>query len=455
MGNKYIKYEKENKEVIAEKIFVSKKPRSRVMLSTVKDIKRELENHSYQNDEIIDFSNVERIDSEYYLISNKTKYYPSLIEKIQKNDSDLMRSAQWALKIFKIWNNVEGTKSFPSEVKLNYFRVGENDKLKLVNPFINRRIEQYKYQPLEKEYDEIYRPPEVINGAGWDQTSRIYNLGVILYYLVVGRFPFQGEDKTEMYDKKMTGSLIAPRFINPDISIKFSELIVEMLFGDKNKRISSFEEIISRLKNLINNNEVEADQTERQHNLDKSGSQFKKNRLKEKVVFYFRHHWGKTLIAVALVGILVGIGFLGGSPPVVTEETSPEEVVNYFYDSIDKKDPVVIDETTTVDLDKLETMVSEGHVMETMRTAYQSLPEEEKDEDNDKVFGIKNLTINVSQRDEYYVFEANYIFYYPREEEMREKEMEDTLFVEQLENKWQITEIRGDVVDLIEGIFEG
>ncbi len=455
MTAKYIKYEKEGKEVIAEKIFVSKKPRSRVMLSTVKETKQVLQDYSYESKNIIDFNSVERIDSEYYLISEESKYYPSLIEKLEDNNIDLKTTAQWALKIFEIWNNINKNKEFPSEVKLNYFRVDQENNLKVVNPFINKKIEQYKYRDLKKEYDEIYRSPEIINGSNWDQSARIYNFGVILYYLIVGKFPFQGEDKTEMYDKKMTGSLIAPRFLNPNISGKFSELVEKMLTGDKKKRLSSFEEVISQLKNLIKNNEIKAEPEERQQNLDKSGSQFKKKRLKEGIVFFFRHHWGKVLIAVALVGILFGVGMLGDRAPVVTEQTTPEEVVNYFYDSIDKKDPVVIDQTTTVDLKGLNKMISEGHVIESMRTAYQSIPEEGKDAEYNKVFGIKDLTINSFQKNQGYVFEVSYIFYYPREEAMREKEMEDTLIVEQIEDKWQITEINGDVVELIEGQFEG
>jgi len=454
MADKYIKYEKENKEVVAEKIFVNKKPRSRVMLSTVKEIKDELQNYSYENEDIIDYKSVERIDREYYLISDEAKYYPSLIEKLQDNDIDIKTTAKWALKIFEIWNNIEEKKEFPFEVKLNYFRIDEENNLKLVNPFINKKIEQYKYKDLKQEYDEIYRPPEVINGSNWKPSARIYNFGVILYYLMVGKFPFQGKDKTEMYDKKMTGSIIAPRFLNPDISKKFSELVEKMLKNDKNKRLSSSDQIISQLKKLINNNKIKADSQERQQNLDKSGSQFKKKRLKDGFIFFFRHHWGKVLIALTAVFMLLGVGMLGGNPPVVTEQTSPEEVVKYFYDSIDKKDPVVIDQTTTVDLDRLSTMVSEGHVMESMRTAYQSLPQEEKEQEYNKIFGIKNLTINSSQRDQHYIFKASYIFYYPREEEMREKEMQDTLVVKQVEKKWQITEFNGDIVDLIEGKFE-
>ncbi|HKL13250.1 MAG TPA: protein kinase [Halanaerobiales bacterium] len=454
MDKEYIKYEKENKEYVAESIFVSKKPRSRVMLSTVKELKPEINKHSFDNENIIDYKAVEKIDGKYYLISKEDQYYPPLIERVKKADISLKEGVRWSKQIIEIWNSNENANEFTAEIKANYFRLDENKNIKLINPFINKKIEQYRYQDLDNEFDEIYRPPEIINRENWDEKARIYNFGVILYHLSTGQFPFQGEDKKEMYDKKMTGSVIAPRFINPDISASLSDLILDMLAQNKDRRPESLEKVIDNLEKLSQNNTYQASKEERETNLNKSGSQFTKNRLKEKVVFYFRHHWGKTLFFGILIGLIFGIGMLGGNPPVITEQTTPDEVVEFFYSSIDKKDSIVIDQTTTADLGDLETMVSEGHVMETMRSAYGGLPEEEKEGTN-KIFGIRDLTVNKTQRDDYYIYKASYIFFYPREKEMREKEMQDTLTVKKVKEKWQITEIKGSIVELIEGKFEG
>ena len=454
MDNKYIKYEKDNKEVIAEEIFVSKKPRSRVMLSTVKDVKAELDRQFIDNNHVINYESVKKIDGIYYLISSENKYYPSLIEKIKKENIDLETAVDWGKQIINIWNNIKNEVQFPFEIKLNYFRVDEKNNIKLVNPFINKQIEQYKYPDLNDEFDEIYWPPEVINRENWDEKARIYNFGVILYYLTTNKFPFQGKDKKSMYDKKMTGSVIEPKYIKPEISAELSGLIDSMVKNDIKKRPDGLHQISKTIEDLSQNNSFKANEAEKQSNLNKSTSKFKRNRWRERFVFYFRHHWGKTLLFVMLIGLLVGITFIGGNPPVITENTTPDDVVKLFYSAIDEKDPIVIDQAATADLGQLERMISEGHVMETMRTAYGNLPDEEKT-GNNKVFGVKDLKINRAEKDNYYIYDVNYIFYYPRDEIMREKEMQDTLTVKKVEKKWQITDIEGSVVQLIEGEFEG
>lgn len=454
MEEEYIRYEKDNKKQVAESIFVSKKPRSRVMLSTVKDIKPALKKHSFENEDIIDFQSVEKIGGDYYLINKGDKYYPSLIERIKKRDISLKEAVQWTKQIIKIWNSVEQENKFPHEIKANYFRLNEQGNIKLINPFINKKIEQYRYPDIKSEFDEIYRPPEIISREEWDEKARIYNFGVIFYLLSTGKFPFRGQDKKEMYDKKMTGSLMEPRFVNPDISEALSDLIVGMLAQNKKNRPDSLIQVIKNIDKLLKEDKYQAGQKERENNLNKSSSQHTKNRLKEKVVFYFRHHWGKTLFFGILIGLIIGVGMLGGNPPVITENTTPDEVVEFFYSSIDEKDPIVIDQTAAVDLGDLENMVSEGHVIETMRTAYGNLPEEEKEGTN-KIFGIKNLNISRTKKEDYYIYTADYIFYFPREEEMREKEMQDTLTVKKVKEKWQITEIEGSIISLIEGKFEG
>ncbi len=454
MDNQYIEYEKDNKKLAAEPIFVSKKPRSRVMLSTVKEVKPEIDKHSFTNENIIDFTSVEKIERTYYLISREEKYYPSLLERIKEGDIKLKEAVKWTKQMLEIWDSVQAENKFAHELKVNYFRLDTEDKIKLVNPFINKKIEQYKYQDLDKEFDEIYRPPEIINRNEWDEKARLYNFGVLLYRLATGKFPFEGTEKKDMYDKKMTGSLIAPKYVNPEISGELSDLIVDMLAQKPKNRPESLKVVIDKLDHLLKDGSFQASQSEREQNLNKSGSQYTKKRLKEKVVFYFRHHWGKTLFFGILIGLLFSVGMFTGNPPVITSQTTPDQVVEFFYSSIDEKDPIVIDQTTTVDLNNLDTMISEGHVMETMRTAYGNLPADEKENTN-KVFGVKDLKINKTQNDDYYIYQIDYIFYYPRDEEMREKDMQDTLTVKKVEDKWQITEIEGSIVSLIEGRFEG
>jgi|SRR6056297_78466 len=453
MDNEYIEYDKGNKKLIAEKIFINKKPRSRVMLDIVKDIKNNLKRYRFGSDKVLKFSKAERIGGEYFLLTKDENYYPSLIENITSGNIEVDKAADWCLQILQIWNSLNDKIEFSSEIKLNYFRVDHKSNIKLVDPHINRIIEQYRYPYFEKEFDEIYRSPDLISKQNWNEKARIYNFGVIFYYLLTGRFPFQADNKKDMYDKKMTGSFLKARYLNSEISVKFSDLITKMLQSDQKKQPVSINAIINEIKHLKEKKSIKALPQVREQNLNKKETQLRKSRLKENILFYFRHHWGKTLFFGIIITAILSIGLLGTNPPVITEATTPDQLIKYFYDSIDKKNPVILTQTTSVNLKKLKTMVSEGYVMETMRGAYQNQNDEEDIEE--KVFGIKSLNINSTAASDYYQYEISYIFYYPREDKMQEKNMMDRLLVKQEDGKWQITEIKGDIVDLIEGNFEG
>src|SRR6056297_791344 len=449
MDENYIKTNYNNKKLIAEKIFQNKKPRSRVMLSTVKEVKKSIEKNNIDNNNFINILDVKKINEEYYIITDKKEYSPTLLEKINKEEYELNKAVKWVKDALEIWNKFDKKEEYNFELKLNYFRIDKNNEVKIVNPFINKVIESYRYSQLENEHDEIYRSPDVINSGEYKAVDRIYNFGVILYYLTTKILPFQGDNKTEMFDKKMTNSFDQPRFLNPEISKSLNDLIMGMLNNSfKNKDLK---DVIYRLDEIINRNNIKASKNELKENKNLSKSKLKKNKRKQNIIFFFRHHWGKTLLAITIIAMFVGLGLLGGNPPVVTKETTPEEVVNYFYDSIDKKDPVIIDQTTVVDLNNLESMLTEGHVMETMRNAYSDLSEDEKREK--KTFGIKNLSIESIKKDENFEFKTNYIFYYPGEDKMKETSMSDTLIVKKTDDLWQITEINGDIRLLIEGNF--
>ncbi|MGM0446456.1 MAG: hypothetical protein ACQEQH_08590, partial [Bacillota bacterium] len=138
MDDNYIKVNENNKRLAAEKIFQNKQPRSRVMLSTVKDVEKVLDKYKIQNDDFLNFIEVKKIEGEYYIISDKRDYMPTLLDRIKQGDYDIKKAVNWVKKGLEIWNNFEYKEEFNSELKLNYFRVDNNNEVKIVNPFVNK-----------------------------------------------------------------------------------------------------------------------------------------------------------------------------------------------------------------------------------------------------------------------------------------------------------------------------
>ena len=80
-----------------------------------------------------------------------------------------------------------------------------------------------------------YVAPEVISKGGYDGAkSDIWSCGVILFVLVAGYLPFQGQNLIEMYRKIEKGDFRCPGWV----SQKLQKLLYKIMDPDPNKRIS-------------------------------------------------------------------------------------------------------------------------------------------------------------------------------------------------------------------------
>jgi len=83
-----------------------------------------------------------------------------------------------------------------------------------------------------------------------DQRSDIYSLGVILYEMVTGRVPFEGETPLGIAMKHKSEMPKDPREINSQLPEDLSQLILRCMEKDKKNRYQSAGEVRSELENI-------------------------------------------------------------------------------------------------------------------------------------------------------------------------------------------------------------
>lgn len=96
-----------------------------------------------------------------------------------------------------------------------------------------------------------YFSPEQARGGYTDEKSDIYSLGVVMYEMVTGRIPFEGETPISVALKHIQEEPKKPRNINSKIPKSLEDIILKAMEKDVNKRYSSVTEIIADLKQSL------------------------------------------------------------------------------------------------------------------------------------------------------------------------------------------------------------
>jgi serine/threonine protein kinase/tetratricopeptide (TPR) repeat protein len=95
-----------------------------------------------------------------------------------------------------------------------------------------------------------YMSPEQVEGKDIDQRSDIYSLGVILYEMLTGGAPFEGDTPLSIAYKHKNEAPQDPSKINAQIPKDLSQLILKCLEKDKEKRFQSAGEVRSVLLDI-------------------------------------------------------------------------------------------------------------------------------------------------------------------------------------------------------------
>ncbi len=143
-----------------------------------------------------------------------------------------------------------------------------------------------------------YMSPEQVDGKEADRRSDIYSLGIILYEMVTGQVPFQGDNSLMIAFKHKSEEPQNPRKLNPQIPEELSRVILKCIEKDKEKRFLGTEDLSSELS------EIEEGMSTTRLVISE-----KKSTVLNQVNKTFRKHW-VTVASFFLILVVIGISIV-------------------------------------------------------------------------------------------------------------------------------------------------
>lgn len=219
----------------------------------VKKFKRESQAAaSLSHPNIVGIYDVGMEDNIYYIVMEYIKG-PTLKDLIkQKGSIGVDFATNIAIQISSALEHAHKNHIVHRDVKSHNILIKEDNSVKVTDFGIARAVSSSTITNTGNVIGSVhYFSPEQARGGYTDEKSDIYSLGVVMYEMLTGRLPFEGESPIAVALKHIQEEPIRPSDLNPRIPKSINDIILKCMDKDVNNRYNSMSEIISDLRQSL------------------------------------------------------------------------------------------------------------------------------------------------------------------------------------------------------------
>ena len=219
----------------------------------VKKFKRESQAAaSLSHPNIVGIYDVGMEDNIYYIVMEyiKGQTLKDLIK--QKGSIGVDFATNISIQISSALEHAHKNHIVHRDIKSHNIMIKEDNTVKVTDFGIARAVSSSTITNTGNVIGSVhYFSPEQARGGYTDEKSDIYSLGVVMYEMLTGRLPFEGESPIAVALKHIQEEPVRPSDINTRIPKSINDIILKCMDKDVNNRYNSMSEIISDLRQSL------------------------------------------------------------------------------------------------------------------------------------------------------------------------------------------------------------
>ncbi len=186
----------------------------------------------------------------YYIVMELVEG-ETLSEIIKREGSlDAKTTVSYARQIAMALTTAHHNNLIHRDIKPHNIMVTYDGVAKLTDFGIAKRVNNNTLVGDEKEAvmgSIHYFSPEQARGNKVDERSDIYSLGIVMYEMITGQVPYDGENAVEVAVKHMNGQMTPPSHLVPEIPQDLEDIILKATAKSADNRYNNAEEMITDL----------------------------------------------------------------------------------------------------------------------------------------------------------------------------------------------------------------
>jgi serine/threonine-protein kinase len=335
--------------------------------SFVKKFKRESQAAaSLSHPNIVSIYDVGQEGDIYYIVMEYVKGH-TLKEIIKESGGplEIERAINIARQVAKALDHAHKNKIIHRDIKPQNILITEDDVVKVTDFGIARAANgatiTYTGDVIGTAY---YFSPEQAKGSIVDERTDIYSLGIVLFEMLTGKVPFEGESPISVALKHIQEEIIPPSRLNKKIPEELDKIVMKATQKDPNLRYQTASEFLKDLDTFLRNPKdlvfEEKDFEKTKVMPSKEAEELKRAALKAESEKKRRELWKKVGVVLLILMFLASLSY------------GTFYVLNNFF----KVSDVVVPNVVGLSLSQASKILSEHNLkMEISEERYSDKPE--------------------------------------------------------------------------------